>query len=216
MSIEALLRETDFFQGISERNRRTLATVCVSKTIQKREYLFTEGQKGSAVFVLASGGIQLMKTTAAGREIVIRTMRPGENFGEVVLFEKDSYPVSALAVKKSVVIQVGKFDFHQLLKDDLFRTGFITMLTRRMRYLTERILYLTSCDVDERFFQFLREHDGEKEVYTLLLSKKDIAAAIGATPETFSRLMLRLKNEGRGNLKGKVLTLRRGFWAKYA
>jgi CRP/FNR family transcriptional regulator len=210
-----LIRQTEFFHGISERNQRTLASVAVLKTVQKREYLFTEGQKGTAVFVLASGGIQLMKTTAEGREIVIRTVQAGEHFAEVILFERDTFPVSALAVKKSVVLQIAKFDFQQLLKESVFLNDFITMLTRRMRYLTERILYLTSCDVDERFFLFLREHYGEKETYTLSLSKKDIAAAIGASPETFSRLMLRIREEGKGGLKGKVLNLRRGFWAGF-
>jgi CRP-like cAMP-binding protein len=37
------------------------------------------------------------------------------------------------------------------------------------------------------------------------LSKKDFAAAIGTTPETLSRLILRLKKEGRIEWEGKTI-----------
>jgi CRP-like cAMP-binding protein len=39
------------------------------------------------------------------------------------------------------------------------------------------------------------------------LSKKDMAAAIGTTPETYSRLMARLLKEGKIGISGKNLTL---------
>jgi CRP/FNR family transcriptional regulator len=82
----------------------------------------------------------------------------------------------------------------------------------RMRYLATRILTLTAYDAESRFFRFLEEHQGRKESYTLSLSKKDIAAAIGATPETLSRLILRLRNEGTIDWKGRTLRLPPGFW----
>jgi CRP/FNR family transcriptional regulator len=86
------------------------------------------------------------------------------------------------------------------------------MLMRKQRYLTERILYLTTREVEDRFFDFLAEQYGRRDVYDIPLAKKDVAAAIGTIPETFSRLLLRLKAEGLGSWDGDRLELAPGFW----
>jgi CRP/FNR family transcriptional regulator len=81
------------------------------------------------------------------------------------------------------------------------------MLMRKQRYLTEKIRYLTMHDVDDRFFQFLHEHYGDSSKINLNFSKKDIASAIGTTPETFSRLLNRLTVEGRIKISDDYLLI---------
>jgi CRP/FNR family transcriptional regulator, dissimilatory nitrate respiration regulator len=203
---DSLLNQSGFFRGLSERNRKALAGLCLAKTVLKRDYLFLEGEKGEAVYVLASGSIQLVKTSADGREIVVKTVEPGETFAEIVLFEQDTYPVSAIALKKSVVYRLPKRDLLRFIGEDAgFRNDFIGTLCRRLRYMADRILALTTQDVEQRFFSFLEEQYGRKEEYTLNMARKDIAAAVGTTPETLSRLLLRLKKAKKIALKGKQL-----------
>ena len=69
-------------------------------------------------------------------------------------------------------------------------------------------------DVEDRFFDFLEEHYGRREDYRIPLTKKDVAAAIGTIPETFSRLLLRLKEQGTGSWEGERLRLTPGFWGR--
>ena len=83
---------------------------------------------------------------------------------------------------------------------------------RKQRYLAERVRHLISCDVEERFFLFLEQQYGRREQYSIALSKRDFAAAIGTIPETFSRLLLRLREQGRIRWEGRTLTLPAGFW----
>ncbi len=207
-----LLKNTDFFQGISEKSLRVLAAICIPKKVQKRELIFLEGQEGRSMFILAQGAVQLYKTAIDGREIVIKTVKAGEIFGEVVLFEETEYPVSAVALQNCLLLGLPKLQIDCLLVSDSFRRDFIAMLMRKQRYLTDRILHLTSRDVEQRFFYFLREQYGEKEEYRITLSKRDIAAAIGTIPETFSRLLLRLKQEQTIQWEGEILRLVKGFW----
>lgn len=207
-----LLKNTDFFQGISEKSLRVLAAICIPKKVQKRELIFLEGQEGRSMFILAQGAVQLYKTAIDGREIVIKTVKAGEIFGEVVLFEETEYPVSAVALQNCLLLGLPKLQIDCLLVSDSFRRDFIAMLMRKQRYLTDRILHLTSRDVEQRFFYFLREQYGEKEEYRITLSKRDIAAAIGTIPETFSRLLLRLKQEQTIQWEREILRLVKGFW----
>jgi CRP-like cAMP-binding protein len=46
----------------------------------------------------------------------------------------------------------------------------------------------------------------------LTLARKDIAAAVGTTPETLSRLLLRLRRERKISISGKVLRVRPSAW----
>jgi CRP-like cAMP-binding protein len=142
----------------------------------------------------------------------IRVIGQGEMFAEVVLFEQENYPVSAVALEESLVLMLPRRQVHCLLTEEQFRNAFITILMRKQRHLTERILNLTLHDAEERFFLFLMEQYGPREEYDIPLSKKDIAGAIWTNPETFSRLIQRLKQNGTIVWEQKKLRLRKGFW----
>jgi len=153
------------------------------------------------------GTVGLHKTSESGELIVIKVVQPGELFGEVILFEQDRYPVSAVAMAASQLYEIARGRFSALLEREDFRNDFIAMLMRKQRYLAERIRYLTTFDVEERFFLFLREQFGARREITPNISKKDIAAVIGTTPETYSRLLARLAREGKIRLRGRTLLL---------
>ena len=212
MDAAAYLNRSEFFKGITQKSLRSLAEICVPKRIKKRETLFLEGHEASSMYLLVSGSVQLFKNSSDGREIVIKVVRPGEIFGEVILFEEREFPVNATALAEGLVLALPKMQISCLLESEEFRNDFIAMLMKKQRYLTERILYLTLHDVEERFLGFLQEQGGKSLEYRLSLSKKDIASAIATTPETLSRLILRMKNEGVLQWERHSLKLKDGFW----
>jgi|WetSurMetagenome_2_1015567.scaffolds.fasta_scaffold03038_1 CRP-like cAMP-binding protein len=214
MDSSFLLASSDFFKGISPAARAALAAICIPRALRKNETLFTEGEKGRNMYILAGGSVRVFKSGGGGRESVIKIVRPGEIFAEVVLFEEDEYPASAVAVTKSRVYIIPKRQFTLLLEDRTFRRDFIGMLMKKQRYLAERIHYLTSCDVEERFVRFLEEQYGRKREYRLLIPKKDVAQAIGATSETFSRLIKRMRDEGKLTVKKDGIIPSGKFWGK--
>ena len=207
MNINKLISNTPFFNGLSETNRCELAQICSVQSVRKRDYLFHEGEKGRSMYLLIGGHIQLHKNTEDGREVVIRVVKPGELFAEVILVEQDCYPVSARAVANADILVFPREGVHRLLVTESFRNDFIALLMAKQRYLTERIRELTTQDVEERFFTFLRNQYGEHNCIKTPLSKKDIAAAIGTTPESLSRLIQRLTDEGRIDWKGREIRI---------
>ena len=212
MDIKKLLQQSEFFKGTSESSIQELSKIAFPKNLKKRDILFMEGQKGHSVYLLAKGNIQLSKNSINGKEVVIKIIAPGEIFGEVIMFEKNSYPVNAIAVQDSIVYLLPKHQISCLFENDSFRNDFIRMLMKKQRYLAERILYLSAYDVEERLFKFLVEHYGKKEKYMIDFTKKDVAAAIGAMPETMSRVLLRLKERETLDWKNKTIILKNGFW----
>jgi CRP-like cAMP-binding protein len=211
MDIEFLLEQSEFFKGVSAKSKQALTGICIRKSVRKNEVVFSEGDSGHSLYILASGNIRIFKSTPDGKETVIKVIGPGELFAEVVLFERDVYPASAVALKTGVVYLLPKRQFYQLLDDRDFRNDFLRMLMKKQRYLSDRLHALTAYDVEERFVRFLLEHYGKKDEYRILLTKKDIASAIGATAETLSRLLRRMQSEGKLSVKGKIIKLKTGF-----
>ncbi len=196
-TIENYLREIELFDNFPPKTLQEIAVICQKKRIDKKEILFTEGDLGRAVYYCIKGYIQLYKSDEQGRESVIKVIQGGELFGEVILFEKDHYPVTARALGQSDLIVIPKSEFYRLLNDIQFRNQFIGVLIKKQRYLVEKIRSLTAIDMEERIYLFLKEQFGDKKEVKPKLSKKDVAAALGTVPETLSRVLLRLKAEGK-------------------
>ena len=68
MDIIQVLRSTQLFSSISDKNLASLADICLTKRIRKKELLFLEGAFGSSLYILVSGYIRLFKTAGSGQE----------------------------------------------------------------------------------------------------------------------------------------------------
>lgn len=207
-----LLSRINLFESITSKSRETLADICVQQNFLKKEILFREGDTGKALYILITGNVQLHKTGPEGEEVVIRVIKPGDLFGEVILFQQDKYPVTAVTLSTSSVFMIPKDKFIRLLGDEYFARDFFSTLMKKMRYLTKKIEYLTTHDVEERLFLFLEEQYGTQEMIVPSISKKDVASAIGSTPETLSRLLLRLRNENKMIWEGNAISIPKSVW----
>lgn len=207
-----MLDFTEMFGGLSEKSKITLSEIAIPKVLQKGEVLFHEGDKGFALYILGSGSVQLSKAGSEDKEVVVKIIQPGEVFAEVILFEKDCYPVTATALKISNVFILPKKQFLSLLDNPDFRNDFITLLMHKQRYLTERLMQVQSHEVDHRFFLFLKNHFGMKSRIVPGISKKDMAAVIGTTPETLSRLLFRLKQQDLLRWEGGEIIVSKNYW----
>lgn len=212
MDLHAILKTSELFSGLSDEALGQLTGRGKITPAPQNSMVFLEGERGDSFYVLIAGSVRLFKSAPDGREITVKLLAPGEIFAEVVLFEKDRYPVSAMAVTDTTLFAMGRAAFYSLLEVEDFRREFISVLMKKQRYLAGRILYLTAYDVEERFFRFIAEHYGMRASYDLTLPKKEIASAIGTIPETFSRLIQRLTTRGIIRWEGSKLLLDDDFW----
>jgi CRP-like cAMP-binding protein len=215
MNILRILEQTRFFEGVSPGSLEALSKLCMPYERPKQTVLFREGEPGEAMYLLARGRISLQKLSPDGRETVIKVLKPGEVFAEVILFEKKAYPVTALALTEILAFKLNRRDLLGLLRQEDFRNDFIAMLLRKQRYLADRIQQLSSQDVEQRLRAFLLEQYGEKEQIQIEINKKQLAAAIDATPETLSRLLQDLKRRKRLVWKLGVIAIDPGFWKEF-
>lgn len=215
MDTQTILQRIPLFENISDAGREALADICLTKDVKKKEILFFEGDRGLSVYILVKGNVRLYKSDSDGKEIVIKVVKPGEMFGEVILFEQSAYPVNAAALQDSTLLLIPRHQFICLLEDEDFRNDIFRNLMQKLRFLADQIRHLTRHDVEERLFLFLKEQYGRKEEIRITLSKKDVAAAVGATPETLSRLLSRLRKEGKLTWEEHRIIIPPAAWEPY-
>lgn len=212
MDIGALIDQARFFDGISREHKSALSGYCLHCERRKNATLFHEGDEGEAMFLLARGRVRLHKTSADGREVVINVIKPGEVFAEAILFEEKCYPVTAVALTDVLVLKLPRRHLLSLLQQEDFRNDLIAMLLRKQRFLTERIQLLTGASIEDRLRGFLRQQYGERERIVVEINKKQLASAIGTTPETLSRMLQRLKRQKFLQWQEGVIKITDSFW----
>ena len=190
---EETLSKSLFFGGLSTEIISEVVKRGRTETFNKDEIIFFEGDKGEKFFFLIEGLVKIYKSADNDREIVLRHIRPGEMFGEVILFESETYPVSATALRGSTLFSINRTLFMELFREEPFRKYFTGNIFRKLRYLADKVAFLNAYDVEERFFLFIDEHYGIKPVINVDITKAELADGIGTIPETISRLMARLK-----------------------
>lgn len=212
MNTEEILRQTELFRDASPAMTKVLADAVQYHELSKGDFLFNEGDEGFHFYIVVEGAVKLVKTTFDGKESLVRIMKPFETFGEVIIFESNEYPVTSIAIDETVLISIHRQTILHNLDDSDFQREFCAMLFRKLRYLADRILYISAYDVEERFFRFISEHYSKHDTYDIDLSKKDIASSIGTIPETMSRLIARLKARNVITWEKNVLTIQKGYW----
>ncbi len=207
-AFEEWLARSEFFGSLSPEHRRRLAELCRFRDLDRHETIFHEGDRGTSLYVCLTGSVRVYKSAASGQEAVLKVIGPGEIFAETILFEIDRYPATAVAMEKSRVAVLQKPRFLELLEDAGFRADFISCLMGKLRHLADQVRLLTVSDVETRLFRFLGDRYAGQSEFRTVLSKKDVAAAIGTTPETLSRILQRLRDQGRLIWEGRRIRIR--------
>ncbi len=190
---EETISKSLFFGGLSPEQISGIEKRGRTEVFNKDQIIFFEADKGEKFFFLIDGLVKIYKSADNDREIVLRHIRPGEMFGEVILFESETYPVSATALRDSTLFSITREHFLELFRDEQFRKYFTGNIFRKLRYLADKVAFLNAYDVEERFFLFIEEHYGIKPLIKIDITKAELADGIGTIPETISRLMARLK-----------------------
>lgn len=165
------------------------------------ETLFAQGEACHHFFMVQSGMIKVHRISAEGEEKVLELVGPRQIFAEAVMFMGGRYPVHAAAVEFSRVFVFDSQNFISMLRDNVelcFRL--MAGMSRRMHGLINEIDRLTLHNSTQRMAQYLLDQlpEGETSATSVRLPvpKLVIASRLGIQPETFSRTLSRLKNDG--------------------
>jgi len=137
-ALDALFRSSTLYRSLSSEDQERLARVAVTKSFDKGETIFHEGDAPDSLVTIASGRVKVVKMS--GKEIILEIFGAGDPVGAVVAYEGRPYPASAVAIAPCACILVRRSEFFSLLeRHPSFVRGFLTGMAQRIVELTRRI-----------------------------------------------------------------------------
>jgi len=134
----------------------------------------------------------------------------GELFAEALMFmDQPYYPVSAAALSNTVVLGIEAKDFKAMLWDSV-DTCLLLLgdMSFRLRKLIHEIDTLTLHSGTCRVASYLLQHaPDDQECFDLDVAKSVIAARLSVKPETFSRIIKNLREQGIISIDGNKITI---------
>jgi len=187
------------FEGLPQAQLASLEAIAAFKKVPNGQILFEAGEPGTHFYAVVSGKVRIYRSSPSGKEMVLHVFGAGEAFAEVPVFEGKTYPASAQALADSMLVSIPRRAFAETLrKDPELALGVMGLLSARLRAFVSQIAQLGLKEVPARlagYLLLLRASQGRDEL-TLELPKGQIAAYLGTIPETFSRALKKLVEQG--------------------
>lgn len=130
-----LLINVPVFSGISPETFYKMEKSIKEKEYSKGETIFKEGDPGDAFYIIKSGAIEILKGDPSGNKQVRLAVRgEGDFFGEMSLLEDSPRFAHARAVRDSVVLEISRADFKNLIsKNPAMAMEVMGVLSSRIR-----------------------------------------------------------------------------------
>jgi len=207
----AAIRGHHLFAGLSPTQMQRLLASSHVDECESGQLLFDRGQPAQHFFVVLDGQVNLVLYSKAGEEKIVDILGPGNSFAEAVMFmESPGYPVSAVAAMKSRVARFSSREYLAILKESpetcLRMLGHVS---QRLHMRIREIEYLTLESATHRLVRHLEsrlppDETGATEI-TLQESRQELASRLSMKPETLSRILRHLSDEGSIVVQGRVL-----------
>ena len=139
--VEALQR-MPIFGGLRRDILELLVGAAEVTSVPRDQYFFRENDKATAMFVLETGKVSILKSWN-GKEHEIRRLGPGDCFGEMALIDLFPRSASVRAIQDCSAITLSMDSVYRLYEKDLEQFALILMnigreLSRRLRVADER------------------------------------------------------------------------------
>jgi CRP-like cAMP-binding protein len=169
--------------------------------VPETQYLFSQGDELTAIYLVISGSIKLHRIAQSGQEKVLEIVGPGQTFAEALLFSgMDAYPVSALALEESVLVAISAKQYVSLFNDsNKLCMTMLGALSRRLHWMVNEVDRLTLHNATYRLVDYMLNQieENSEGLFDVKLTapKNVIASRLSIKPETFSRTLRKLASE---------------------
>jgi len=203
------------FADLDDVTIQKIGSVGFSKKYSKDEIIFREDDPGSAMFVILTGKVKVVRTSNDGREVILTILSQYDFFGEMALLDGLSRSASVIATEESELFIIQREEFLNLLKlHPEISINLLQELTQRLRAADLKIKSLSLKDAEGKVATVLLQlaeeigkiKHGVVEIDKLPL-QQDLANMAGTSRETISRNLHSFAKKGYVELDGAKLKI---------
>ncbi|MBH8557988.1 Crp/Fnr family transcriptional regulator [Hymenobacter negativus] len=186
----------------------------MSQSYQKGQRIFHEGSPALGLHCVNQGKIKVTKASGEGKEQIVQLAKGGDVLGFQSVLTDTRYSTSAVALEDCVVCFIPRSDFFRVWQSNVqFSTSLMQMMARALGAAEVQMLHLAYKPVRERLAGALlllartfRKGD-EAEIFSMSISREDLASLVGTAKETAIRLLSEFKEAGIIASRGSEVTI---------
>lgn len=180
-----------------------------TQDLTKKMFLYQEGKRPKALYLLRSGKIKAFRINEDGKEYITNLYVPGDYIGYLPLLDNKSYEDTAVVLEDAEVAVFPKDEFLEALYGDVqVATKFIRLIADNVKDKEERLLSLAYGSLRKRVAKGLLDIHGKFTQAgndALSISREDIAQYVGTATESLIRTLSDFRGEKLIDIKdGKI------------
>lgn len=190
---------------LAEGDLALLNRAKIANVYEPGQVIFYQGNPCMGIHCIESGSVALRKFDAAGNQIISRLFHAGDTLGYLAFFAEGGYTGTAEALTRCRVCFVDRISVRRLVETNpTLGLQFLKRTAENLREAEEERLQSATMPLKVRLAHLLLVFKdrfgtaGEDGTLTieLPLSRQDLAAMLGARPESLSRTIKQLEQDG--------------------
>ena len=196
------VRQHYLFAGLHPDDYDHLVASVREHKLEKGQILFHRGDAAEHFYYVNTGLIELSLIAPSGEKKTLEVVGAGRTFGEAVAFmQEHKFPVTAEALEDSHTAQIPNSAYLDVLKSNSGACmRLLADISRHLHARVREIENLTIQNARHRLIGYLldqiKETNGDATTIHLELPRHVIASRLSIKPETLSRLLRSLTDEG--------------------
>ncbi|SHM54093.1 Crp/Fnr family transcriptional regulator [Gracilibacillus kekensis] len=198
-SLDSCVAKVPIFNHLDRNQLDEIMRTVQSTTFQKGDPIYQAGDTSDTLYIVHKGRVKIYHLAPDGKEHIVSLLFPGDFTGEYALFNETIHESYAEALEKTQMCRIKREDLQAILEEYPSISLKVSQeFSQKLMQSEQQSTYFATEKVHTRIALYLADlYDKQNEaVIELPVSRKDLAGYLGTTPETISRKILELEDNG--------------------
>jgi len=183
--------------------------------LRRKQMIFQEGQRPTAIYYLVSGKIKTYRIHPDGKEFITNIAGPGEFIGYAALLQDINYQDNAQVLEDGGMMLISRQEFLQLMAvNGRVAQHFIDLLARDVKAQEHSLINLAYNSLRKRvangLLQLVAKFPEGGQNASVGISRDNLSHLIGSATESLTRTLSDFRNERLIDIRdGKIYLLNR-------
>jgi CRP/FNR family cyclic AMP-dependent transcriptional regulator len=198
---EILLKQVPLFRSLPQAESQHIAALLQKQHLKKGEVLFREGDEGTALYMIVSGKLKIVRQSRDGDEMILAVLTGGDFCGEMAILDGFPRSADAVAIDETYLYGLNRKDFlAYVMHNETAVRAVLSALTRRLRRADDFLEDIFFLNVSTRLAKKLIDlstingyKEGQTEPVKITVTQKDLAGMVGASRESVNKELRALR-----------------------
>ena len=208
LNVDGLLSNQALFRDVSPVEMERLQNEVVKVELDKGQMLFRKGEMAQGVYAVVYGLMKLSIPSVEGGEKVLELIRPGQNFGEAMIFLDEPYPFCAAAAENTLLLRVPPGALFRLLDSSpLMAREMMAGMSARLLGFIHNVERCSLQNATQRVIEYLLQAATMQQTNEIRLDLKKnlVASLLNLAPATLSRVLHQLIDQQLIKVSGPLI-----------